>query len=95
MNMQTVKTAAGRRLRHPRSGKLLANVDEADRQGHQVNLDDAHWHRAWTRGDIVIIKPQTATAAAATAPMTAAAAPVAATAPAAKPTVKPDEGATA
>jgi len=64
VNKQWVKTAPGRRLRHPGTGKVMANKDDGDARPHQVDLDDPHWYRALQRGDLVKVDSPAADGAA-------------------------------
>jgi hypothetical protein len=51
-----VKTAAGCRLRDPKTQAVLPSIDDADSTGFEVDLDDPHWFRAQQCGDIVEVK---------------------------------------
>ena len=52
-DLQHVKTAEGRRLRHPKTGKVMTNVTDSAAAPHKVDLNDPHWYKALKRGDIV------------------------------------------
>lgn len=84
MNMQHVRTAAGRRLRDPATKRVVPNVADPAAAGavFKANLNDPHWYRALQRGDIVVV-PAPAAASPAAAPAAAAAAPAVTAAPAA------------
>lgn len=84
MDSRLVKTASGRRLRHPDTKKVMSCIDDADSAAHPVDLDDPHWYRAWQRGDIVEVNPG--------APSTASAKPAPALAPKPAAAATPSEG---
>jgi hypothetical protein len=60
-----VKVAKGRRLRDPKTLKVLP-VDGDDQPAFEVNEADPHWHRALACGDLVKVtmKPAPAVTAA-------------------------------
>jgi hypothetical protein len=62
VNKTWVKSAEGRRLRHPGTGKVLPNAADANSAGHPVDLEDPHWYRALQRGDIVVVDAPAAAA---------------------------------
>lgn len=72
MKLELVKSATGRRLRHPKTKAVLPNIDDPKAIAISVDLHDAHWHRAFMNGDIVVVK----TPAAIPAPAAPAPAPV-------------------
>jgi len=59
VDLQPVKTAPGRRLRHPDNHKVLACADDAEAAPHLVDLHDPHWFRALACGDIVVVVAET------------------------------------
>jgi hypothetical protein len=63
LDLRLVKTAPGRRLRHPDTKQVMSCADDSDSAPHKVDLDDPHWFRALQRGDIVEIKVSSANAA--------------------------------
>jgi hypothetical protein len=63
LDLRTVKTAPGRRLRHPTTQRVLRNHEtDPDADGHKVDLDDPHWYKALKRGDIIIVPEKVASA---------------------------------
>lgn len=63
MTLSPVKTAAGRRLRHPVTKAILPNVADKGVEGEDakpvlVNLADPHWYKALRCGDIEIADPE-------------------------------------
>jgi len=76
-DLQHVKTAQGRRLRHPQTGKVMTNVAVPDAAPHKVDLHDPHWYKALKRRDIVVVDAPKPPAAPPPAPAPAATATVA------------------
>lgn len=60
MDLRQVKTAPGRRLRHPVTKQVMANAADPAGTAHPVDFHDPHWYRAHQRGDIVEVKPTAA-----------------------------------
>ncbi len=65
MSSILVTTAAGRRLRHPKTGKVLPGAADSP---FAVDPADPHWYRALQRGDLVEVKAAAAAAPAASPP---------------------------
>jgi len=56
MTVISVKSAAGCRVRDPRTGAVLPNVSDSEAKGYSVDLDDPYWFRSMASGDIVPAK---------------------------------------